>query len=121
MFFISDAYAQAAGAAGPDPGQQMMLQILPIVVIVILGYFLLIRPNSQRMKAQQAMLAGIRKGDTIVTNGGVIGKVKSVADDELRIEIAPNVDVRLERNAVAVVRNRTEPAPANDTKPPKSD
>ena len=121
MFFISDAYAQTAGAAAPDPTSQMLVQFLPIIAIVILGYFLIIRPSSQRQKAMMTMLASIRKGDTIVSTGGLIGKVKSVADDELRVEIAPNVDIRLERNAVATVRNRTDPAPANDTKPAKSE
>ena len=118
MLFISDAYAQAPGAA-PD-ASAMVVQFLPFIAIIVLAYFLMIRPQQQRMKAQQAMLDGIRKGDTIVTTGGVIGKVKGVADDELRVEITPNVEVRLKRAAVATVRNRTEPAPANDTKPAKS-
>lgn len=119
MFFISDAYAQAAGAAAETPGigEVLLQQAMLIVPIGLLFYFLLIRPQQRRAKEQQAMLNAIAKGDTIVTTGGIIGKVKSVADDELRVEIAPNVDIRLERYAIATVRNRTAPAPANDAKP----
>ena len=113
--FISPAYAQA-----PTGGMGDLFNLLvPMLAVFAIFYFFMIRPQQQRMKAQQAMLDGIRKGDTIVTSGGVIGKVKGVADDELRVEIAPNVEVRVERAAVASVRNRTEPAPANDSKPAK--
>jgi preprotein translocase subunit YajC len=122
--FFSDAFAQTTGgaaAAGPDAFTATLVNIFPLIAIGVIFYFLLIRPQQRRMKEMQTMIAGIRKNDVIVTNGGMIGKVKSVADDELRIEIAPNVDIRIERSAVASVRNRTEPAPANDTKPSKSD
>ena len=120
--FFSDAFAQtpAGGGAGPDALTSTLVNIFPLLAIGLIFYFLLIRPQQRRMKEMQTMIAGVRKNDVIVTNGGVIGKVKSVADDELRVEIAPNVDIRIERSAVANVRNRTEPAPANDTKPSKS-
>ena len=66
------------------------------------------------------MIGAVRKGDTIVSAGGLIGKVKAVADDEVRVELSPNVEVRLLRGSIAEVRNKSEPAPANDSKPAKS-
>ena len=63
------------------------------------------------------MVAALKKNDVIVTSGGLIGKVKSVADDEVRVELAPNVDVRVLRHTIAEVRSKTDPAPANDSKP----
>jgi preprotein translocase subunit YajC len=121
MFFITDAYAQTGGAAGgPDGMTAIIMNLLPMVAIVGVFYFLMIRPQQQARKAHMALLASIVKNDTVVTSGGIIGKVKSVADDELRIEIAPNVDIRVERGAISTVRNRTQPAPANDTKPAKT-
>lgn len=120
--FFSDAFAQTSGgaAAGPDTMSMIMQNVLLIGPIVLIFYFLMWRPQQQRQKQFNEMIAGVRKNDVIVTTGGIIGKVKSVADDELRVEIAPNVDIRIERSAVALVRNRTEPAPANDTKPAKT-
>jgi preprotein translocase subunit YajC len=117
MFFISDAYAQSGAASGADPTTALIMNLAPLLIIGVIFYFLLIRPQQKRMKEQQAMLAAIAKGDTIVTTGGIIGKVKAVQDDELRVEIAPNVDVRIERYAVSTVRNKTTPAAANDSKP----
>ncbi len=65
------------------------------------------------------MITSVKKGDTIVSAGGLVGKVKGVADDEIRVELAPNVEVRLLRGSIAEVRNKSEPAPANDSKPSK--
>jgi preprotein translocase subunit YajC len=120
--FFSNAYAQtvSGAAGGTDSTTALIMQFLPIVAIGLILYFLILRPQQRRVKEQQAMLAAIKKSDTVVTTGGIIAKVKSVQDDELRIEIAPNVDVRIERSAVAYVRNRTDAAPANDTKPAKT-
>ncbi|MEJ0061219.1 MAG: preprotein translocase subunit YajC [Terricaulis sp.] len=115
--FITPAYAQAAGAAGADPMAQLLPQFLMIGMIVLVFYFLMIRPQQQRMKAHQAMIGAVKRGDVIVTSGGLIGKVKSVADDEVRVELSPNVEVRVVRSAISDVRTKSEPAPANDTKP----
>lgn len=112
--FISDAYAQAAGA--PDPTTALIYQIAPLILIMVVFYFLLIRPQQKRMKAHQIMIANIKKGDVVVTSGGLIGKVRSVADDEARVELAPNVEVRVVRSTISDVRTKTDPAPANDTK-----
>jgi preprotein translocase subunit YajC len=79
-------------------------------------YFLLIRPQQQARKRHMEMVAALKKNDIVVTSGGMIGKVKSVADDEVRVELAPNVDVRVLRHTIAEVRSKTEPTPANDSK-----
>jgi preprotein translocase subunit YajC len=115
--FVSDAFAQTAGGATPDPMTAALVQLAPLVLIIIVFYVLLIRPQQRRLKAHQEMIKNLQRGDTIVTAGGLIGKVKSVADDEVRVELAPNVEVRVVRGTVADVRNKGAPAPANDPKP----
>jgi len=112
--FISDAYAQAAGA--PDPTTGLIMQIAPLILIFVVFYFLLIRPQQQARKRHMEMIAALKKNDIVVTSGGMIGKVKGVADDEVRVELAPNVEVRVLRHTIAEVRSKTEPAPANDAK-----
>lgn len=114
--FISPAYAQPA-AAGGDTATAIFMQILPIVLMIAVFYFLLLRPQQQARKRHMDMIAALKKGDVVVTSGGLIGKVKSVAEDELRVELAPNVDVRVVRGTIAEVRSKTDPAPANDSKP----
>ena len=108
MNFITPAYAQAAGAA--PGGADVLMQLAPFGIILIIMYFLILRPQQQRAKAHQDMVAAIRRGDTVVTNGGLIGKVtKAVDDSEIEIEIAPNVRVRQSRGAIAEVRVKGEP------------
>ena len=119
MFFVTDAFAQAAPAAGPVGLEAVILQMAPLLLVLPVFYFLLIRPQQRRMKAHQDMIGAVKKGDTIVSAGGLVGKVKSVADDEVRVELSPNVEVRLLRGSIAEVRNKGEPAPANDSKPAK--
>ena len=113
--FISSAYAQTA--AGADPTSGLLMQIAPLILIFVVFYFLLIRPQQQARKRHMDMVAALKKNDIVVTSGGMIGKVKSVADDELRLELAPNVDVRVLRYSITEVRSKTDPAPANDSKP----
>jgi preprotein translocase subunit YajC len=115
--FVTPAYAQAAGAAGPDPMTAILVQLAPLLLILVVFYFLLIRPQQQRLKAHQDMIKALAKGDTVVTSGGLIGKVRSVAEDEVRVELGPNVEVRVVRGMIAEVRNKGAPAPANDSKP----
>jgi preprotein translocase subunit YajC len=112
--FISSAYAQTA--AGGDPTTGLIMQIAPLILIFVVFYFLLIRPQQQARKKHMEMVANLKKNDIVVTSGGLIGKVKSVADDEVRVELAPNVDVRVIRGTISEVRSKTEPAPANDSK-----
>jgi preprotein translocase subunit YajC len=111
--FISNAYAQTA--AGGDPTTGIIMQILPLVLVFVVFYFLLIRPQQQARKRHMDMVTALKKGDVVVTSGGLIGKVKSVQDDEVRLELAPNVDVRVVRATIAEVRSKTDPAPANDS------
>ncbi len=101
---------QAAPANGGMA--QAMGSFLPILLIGVIFYFLLIRPQNQRMKAHRQMLSEVTRGDTIVTNGGLIGKVKKVADEELTVDFNGN-EMKVARSMLADVRNKT--APANDT------
>jgi preprotein translocase subunit YajC len=112
--FISEAYAQTAAPAG-DPAGAIFMQILPLLLVFVVFYFLLIRPQQQARKRHMDMVAALKKNDVVVTSGGLIGKVKSVADDEVRVELAPNVEVRVVRGTIAEVRSKTDPAPANDS------
>jgi preprotein translocase subunit YajC len=113
--FSTPAYAQAAGApvAGPEA---IIMQILPLVMILVVFYFLLIRPQQQRLKQHQALLGGLRRGDSVVTQGGILGKVTKVGDDEVTVEIAPNVAVRVVKSTITQVVGKPEPVIANDAK-----
>jgi preprotein translocase subunit YajC len=107
---ISSAYAQAAGAA-PGGLDSQIMSFAPLVLIFVVFYFLLIRPQQKRMKQHKEMLGSIRRGDRVVTNGGIIGTVnKVVNNDELILEIADGVRVRAMRSMVASVVAKTEPA-----------
>jgi preprotein translocase subunit YajC len=85
------------------------------VPVIILFYFMLIRPQQQRMKAHTAMIAAVKRGDTVVMSSGMIGKVTRVENDEVMVEIAQGVNVRVVKGMIAEVRNRTAIA-ANDAK-----
>lgn len=116
--FISEAYAQTAGAAAAaDPMQGMIGTFMPLILMGAVFYFLIFRPQMQQRKRHQEMLTALKKNDVVITQGGLIGKVRSVADDEVRLELSPNVEVRIVRSAIAEVKSKTDPAPANDTKP----
>ncbi|GLQ20237.1 preprotein translocase subunit YajC [Algimonas porphyrae] len=98
--------AAPAGGAGTAVGGQ----ILMLAVIGLIFYFLLIRPQSQRMKKHRAMLEAIVRGDEVVTNGGLIGKVKKVTEDEVVVTLGANQDVKVVRSMIADVRNRKSAA-----------
>jgi len=86
-------------------------QFIPLILIFAIMYLLLIRPQQKKMKEHQAMVAGLRRGDTVVTQGGVIGKVVKVKDDnELELEIADGVKIRVVQSTIATVVSKTEPA-----------
>ena len=106
MFSLIMQAAPAGGAASA------ISSFLPIVLIGVIFYFLLIRPQNQRMKAHRQMLSEVTRGDTIVTNGGLVGKVKKVTDEELTVDFNGN-EMKVVRTMIADVRNKT--APANDT------
>ncbi len=95
-FFISDAMA-AAPAQQPDP----VMQFLLLVLIFVVFYFLLIRPQSKRAKEHKAMVEALAKGDEVVTNGGLLGRVTQVEDNFVTLKIADNVEVKVQRQAVA--------------------
>ena len=116
--FASEAFAQtapgaAAGAGGP---QDLLLQFLPLVALMVLFYFLLIRPQQRRMKQHRGMIEAVKRGDTVVLASGVIGKVTRVDEAEVQVEIAPNTTVKVVKGMLSDVRTRGEPAPANDAK-----
>lgn len=115
--FVTAAIAQEAGAAAPSMGAtDLLLQFAPILLLVVIFWLLIFRPQQKRMKAQQAMLASISRGDTVVTTGGIVGKVtKAVDGEDLEVEIATGVKVKLVRGMVADVRSKAEPV--NDNKP----
>lgn len=103
---ISEAYAQTAGGT-----TDMLTSLLPLVLIFVVFYFLLIRPQQKKMKQHREMLAAIRRGDRVVTGGGIIGVVTKVANEnELIVEIADGVKVKVMRGTVAEVLAKTEPA-----------
>ncbi len=102
--FITEAYAQAAPAAG---GASFLIQLLPFMMILGIMYFLIIRPQQKRLKEHRDMIASIRKGDTVVTAGGMVGKVtKVIGDAELQVELAEGVRVRVIRSTISEVRTR---------------
>lgn len=86
-------------------------QFVPLILIFVIMYFLLIRPQQKKMKEHKAMVDAVRKGDQVITQGGLIGKISKVKDaDEVEIEIASGVKVRLVRSTIAQVLSKTEPA-----------
>ena len=113
---ITAAYAQAAGA-GPFGVSDTLVQLVPIVAMIAIVYFILWRPQQRRAKEQREMVQAARRGDVVVTTGGLMGKVtKSVDDNEVEFEIAPNVRVRLARSGISEVRAKGEPV--RDVIPP---
>jgi preprotein translocase subunit YajC len=103
---ITPAYAQGVGAASPD----WMYQLLPFLLIFVIMYFLILRPQQKRAKQHQDMVKNLRRGDTVITSGGMVGKVtKVVDDDQVEIEIADGVRVRQVKTMVTDVRAKGEP------------
>lgn len=92
-----------------------LIQFAPFIVLLFVGYFLLIRPQQKQMKAHQAMVAGLKRNDTVVLSNGMIGKVTRVENDEAMVEISQGVNVRVVKSMITQVRDRTGVA-ANDTK-----
>lgn len=114
--FATPAYAQAAGATAAGGTQAMLLQFLPLIALVVLFYFLMIRPQQKRLKQHQAMLGALKRGDTVVLSSGMIGKVVRVEDKEVGVEVATGVTVKVVKSMISDVRARGETAAANDAK-----
>ena len=109
--FISPAFAQGSlfgGGAGGEGG--MIMSLLPFILIFVIMYFLILRPQQKRVKQHQEMVKNVRRGDTVITNGGLIGKVtKVIDDDQIEIEIADDVRIRQLRTMLTDVRAKGEP------------
>src|SRR5882757_11530846 len=111
--FITEAWAQGAGGGGSD----FLVQLFPLVLIFIVFYFLLIRPQQSKVKAQREMLGGVKRGDRVVTGGGIIGLVtKVIGDNELQVELADGVRVRVLKQTITdiVTRGETVRGPKDD-------
>jgi preprotein translocase subunit YajC len=107
--FVSPAFAQAA--AGQPSAGAAFAQFLPIILIFVIFYFLLIRPQQKRMKEHRAMVDALRRGDEVITSGGIVGKVSKVQDDgKIEVEIAEGVKVKVIKHTITQVLNKTEPA-----------
>jgi preprotein translocase subunit YajC len=106
--------AVAAPAVGGGNLQDMVLQFAPLLFLLVAGYFLLIRPQQQRQKEHVKRITAIKRGDTVVMSSGMLGKVVRVEDDEIGVEIAQNVTVKMIKSMVHDIRTRGEPAAAND-------
>lgn len=106
--FISEAYAQAAG--GSVGGLDSLQQFLPLVLIFVVFYFLLLRPQQKKMKAHRELVSQLRRGDRVLTQGGIIGQInKVISETEVSVEIAEGVRVRVIRSAISEVLAKTEP------------
>ncbi len=116
LALIAAITAPMASAAAPTGGAGgIMGQLLFFIPLILIFYFLLIRPANQRQKKHREMVEAVKKGDTVVTSGGLIGKVTKVTDTEVTVEIADGVRVRSVRGMLADVRDKGAPVPANDT------
>lgn len=98
-FFISDAMAEGAAATGSTEGSLMSL--IPFILLFVIFYFFLIRPQSKRVKEHKNMLTTLGKGDEVVTNGGILGKIVSISDEFVTVEIATNTQVKLQKQYIA--------------------
>ena len=109
---ITPAFAQ--GATSAAGGADIALQVVPFVLIFVIMYFLILRPQQRRVKEHQSMVKNVRRDDTVVTTGGIVGRVTKVADDasEIEVEIAPNVRVKVVRTMIAEVRVKGGPVKA---------
>ena len=110
--FVTPAFAQVTGAA--PGGAAAFAQFLPIVLIFVIFYFLLIRPQQKKMKAHRSMVDALRRGDQIVTAGGIVAKVSKVQDDGMvEVEIAEGIKVKVVKHTITQVLNKTETAAAS--------
>jgi len=102
------AYAQIPGFGG---GNDMLVSLLPFILIFVIMYFLILRPQQRRVKQHQEMVKSLRRGDTVVTTGGLIGKITKVVDDnEIEVQISEDTRIRQMRAMIAEVRAKGEPA-----------
>ena len=106
--FITPAFAQTPSILGGDGN--MLMSLLPFVLIFVIMYFLILRPQQRRVKQHQELVKNVRRGDTVITSGGLIGKVtKVIDDDQIEVEISDDVRVRQLRTMISDVRAKGEP------------
>lgn len=109
---ITPAFAQGAPAAG---GTDMIMSLLPFVLIFVIMYFLILRPQQKKVKQHQELVKNVRRGDTVITSGGLVAKVTKVIDDDhIEIELADGVRARQMRQMIADVRAKGEPVKDED-------
>src|SRR5215467_1163863 len=119
---ISAAYAQGMGISGIFDNQGALIQFLPLVLIFVVFYFLLIRPQQRKAKDQRAMLDALRRGDRVVTGGGIIGTVARVdSAEEVTVDIAEGVRVRVLRSTISSVLAKPDPAAAREAAKQKAE
>lgn len=111
--FISTAFAQTSGAAAPG-GASFLVQLLPLVLIFAVFYFLLIRPQQKKMKDHRATVDAVKKGDQVITAGGMVGKVLRVDEGYVDVEIAQGVKVKVVKSTLSDVVQPGSAKPAND-------
>ena len=99
---ISNAFAQAASGAAQDPFGGLSQFAMPIVILIIF-WFMLIRPQMKRAKEHKALLEGLQKNDEVVTNSGIVGKVAQIGDSYIHIEVAPNTQIVVQKQAIGAV------------------
>ncbi|ABQ30394.1 preprotein translocase subunit YajC [Acidiphilium cryptum] len=117
--FIATAYA--AASSSPSGAMAAVINFAPLVLIVIVFYFILIRPQQQQAKTQKARLAAIRRGDKVVTGGGIVGQVAKALDgaEEIEVDIAPNVRITVLRSTISSVLTDSKPAETKPAEPKK--
>jgi len=101
--FISTAYAQTAPAAAQGGIESSLMSLLPLILMFVVLYFIMIRPQMKRQKEHKAMVDALAKGDEVVTAGGLYGKISKVGDSNLHIEVAQGIEVMVQRQAVSQV------------------
>jgi preprotein translocase subunit YajC len=109
MDFIGYAHAMGVGGTGGGNGGGGLTTFIPLILMFAIFYFLLIRPQQKKAKQHKAMLAAVRKGDKVVTSGGLHGEITGITDDVVTMEIAPKVRVKVSRGSIAGVSRRGEP------------
>ncbi|QPC87570.1 preprotein translocase subunit YajC [Mesorhizobium sp. NBSH29] len=109
--FVTPAFAQTSGGA-----PEMLISVMPFLLIFVIMYFLIIRPQRTQLKKRGEMLTAIRRGDTVVTGGGLVGKVTKASDDELEVELGTGVKVTALRATIADVRVKGEPVANQNAK-----
>lgn len=102
---------------GGGGASEFLIQLFPFIALFAIMYFLVLRPQQRRVKEHREMVTNVRRGDVVVTAGGLIGKVTKVDEAEITVEIADNVRVRVVKSTLAEVRSKSEPVPANANSP----